>query len=852
MSKNLVIVESPAKAKTIEKFLGKDFLVKSSYGHVRDLSKAQIGIEIENDFKPIYEITADKVKTVNELKKLAKEAEVVWLASDEDREGEAISWHLKEALGLKDDKIKRIVFHEITKTAILNAIENPRGIDINLVDAQQARRVLDRLVGYEISPILWKKVKPALSAGRVQSVAVRLIVEREDEIRNFKVSFSYRVTAIFDVNSGNKSDNKNNLLTAELSKRFEKKEQAVEFLTDCIKAGFTVSDVETKPAKKSPAPPFTTSTLQQEASRKLGFPVAITMVVAQQLYESGLITYMRTDSVNLSNMAISMAKNEIESLYGADYVKTRKYTTKTKGAQEAHEAIRPTYMNNQTITGDSSQKRLYELIWKRTIASQMSDAILEKTNITIDISNRKENFIARGEVIIFDGFLKVYLESNDDEEEEQKGLLPKVKAGEKLHLNESTAIQSYTQQPPRYTEASLVKKLEELGIGRPSTYAPTISTIQKREYVVKEDKIGIERQIEVITLKDSKLKETKKTEKTGFDKGKLSPTDIGTIVNKFLVQHFSGILDYNFTANVEIDFDKIADGDIKWTKVIKDFYTPFHKQVEDTLETSERASGERLIGVDPVSGRNVYVRLGRYGAMAQIGEAKTEEKPKFAGLKKGQSIDSITLEEAMELFKMPRTVGMFEDTEMTVAIGRFGPFVKHGAVFYSLTKTDDPYEVTEERCIELIKSRRIYNETKAELNKHFPKTMGVYEEEDVIVAIGKFGPYITHNKTNFSIPRSVDLMTLTLADAIEYIKGNKKKTSENVIKDFTENNDVKVLNGRYGAYIKIGKDNYKIPKDKTATDLTLEDCLKIAEETGSTSKTKRVVKKKAVAKTKQK
>jgi len=852
MSKNLVIVESPAKAKTIEKFLGKDFLVKSSYGHVRDLSKAQIGIEIENDFKPIYEITADKVKTVNELKKLAKEAEVVWLASDEDREGEAISWHLKEALGLKDDKIKRIVFHEITKTAILNAIENPRGIDIHLVDAQQARRVLDRLVGYEISPILWKKVKPALSAGRVQSVAVRLIVEREDEIRNFKTSYTYRVTAIFDVNLENKSDIKNNVLTAELSKRFEKKEQAVDFLTDCIKAGFTVSDVETKPAKKSPAPPFTTSTLQQEASRKLGFPVAKTMVVAQQLYESGLITYMRTDSVNLSNLAISMAKNEIESLYGEDYVKTRKYATKTKGAQEAHEAIRPTYMNNQTISGDSSQKRLYELIWKRTIASQMSDAVLEKTNITIDISNRKENFIARGEVIIFDGFLKVYLESNDDEEEEQKGLLPKVKAGEKLLLKESTAIQSYTQQPPRYTEASLVKKLEELGIGRPSTYAPTISTIQKREYVVKEDKIGIERQLEVITLKDSKLKETKKTEKSGFDKGKLSPTDIGTIVNKFLVQHFSGILDYNFTANVEIDFDKRADGDIKWTKVIKDFYTPFHKQVEDTLETSERASGERLIGVDPVSGRNVYVRLGRYGAMAQIGEAKTEEKPKFAGLKKGQSIDSITLEEAMELFKMPRTVGMFEDTEMTVAIGRFGPFVKHGAVFYSLTKTDDPYEVTEERCIELIKSRRIYNEAKAELNKHFPKTMGVYEEEEVIVAIGKFGPYITHNKTNFSIPRSVDLMNVTLADAIEYIKGNKKKTSENIVKEFTENNDVKVLNGRYGAYIKIGKDNYKIPKNKTAADLTLEDCLKIAEETGSTSKTKRVVKKKAVAKTKQK
>ncbi len=849
MSKNLVIVESPAKAKTIEKFLGKDFLVKSSYGHVRDLSKTQIGIEIKNGFNPLYEITPDKVKTVSELKKLAKAAEVVWLASDEDREGEAISWHLKEALGLKDDKIKRIVFNEITKTAILNAIENPRGIDINLVDAQQARRVLDRLVGYEISPILWKKVKPALSAGRVQSVAVRLIVEREDEIRNFKVSFAYRVTAIFDINT----QGKNNVLTAELSKRFETREQAIKFLTDCIKASFTVSDVETKPAKKSPAPPFTTSTLQQEASRKLGFPVAKTMVIAQQLYEAGYITYMRTDSVNLSNLAISMAKDEIEELYGKDYVKTRKYTTKSKGAQEAHEAIRPTYMNNQTVDGDSSQKRLYELIWKRAIASQMSDAILEKTAITIDISKREEKFVARGEVIIFDGFLKVYLESNDDEDEEQKGLLPAVKAGEKLQLNESNAVQSYTQQPPRYTEASLVKKMEELGIGRPSTYAPTIYTIQKREYVVKEDKIGIERAVDVITLKDSHIKETTKIEKSGFDKGKLSPTDIGTIVNKFLVQHFGSILDYNFTADVEIDFDKIAQGKKKWNKMIHDFYVPFHKQVEDTLAISERVSGERLIGVDPASGNNVWVRLGRYGAMAQIGDSKKDEKPKFAGLKKGQSIDSITLDEALELFKLPREVGKFEDNEMTVAIGRFGPFIKHGANFYSLTKNDDPYDVTKERCIDLIKAKRIANAAKDELNKHFPKTLGALEEIDVVVSIGKYGPYITYNSKNYPVPRNTDLLTLTLGDAIEYINGTKKKNSERIIKEFSDNDNVKVLNGRYGAYINIGKDNFKIPKEITPAELTLEDCLKIAKENGSTpsSKAKKApAKKKPVAKTK--
>ncbi len=849
MSKNLVIVESPAKAKTIEKFLGTDFTVKSSFGHVRDLSKKNISIDIENNFQPLYEISPDKVKIVNELKKLAKEAETVWLASDEDREGEAISWHLMEALNLKENKVKRIVFHEITKTAILHAVENPRALDIHLVNAQQARRVLDRLVGYELSPVLWKKVKPALSAGRVQSVAVRLIVEREDEIRGFLTTSFYKVIGIFDVQTSDKKTT----ITADLSKRFEKKEEAVLFLNDCIKSTFTVAEVETKPAKKSPAPPFTTSTLQQEASRKLGFPVGKTMMVAQQLYEAGHITYMRTDSVNLSNMALAMAKKEIESLFGEDYVKIRKYATKTKGAQEAHEAIRPTYMSNQTVSGDATQKRLYDLIWKRSIASQMSDALLEKTNITIDIDNRSEKFVAKGEVIKFDGFLKVYLESNDEDEddENQKGLLPPVKKGEKLLLNECNATQSFTLHPPRYTEASLVKKLEDLGIGRPSTYAPTISTIQKREYVVKEDRDGDIRKFDQITLKNKVIKEIVKTEKTGFEKSKLFPTDIGSVVNRFLVLHFESILDYNFTAAVEKDFDEIADGQMVWNEMIKNFYKPFHETVEKTLKESERAKGERLLGVDPKTKKNVYVRIGRFGAMAQIGEAKDEEKPTFAGLKKGQSLDTITLEQALELFNLPRTTGTFEDIEMVVAIGRFGPYVRHDGKFYSLIKTDDPYEVSEERCIEIIKAKRITDGAKAEISKHFPKTLGDYEKEVVVVNIGRFGPYITYNKSNFPIPRSQDILALTLEEAIEYIKGNKKKSAEKSIKEFPENSDVKVLSGRYGAYIKIGKDNFKIPAGKEANELTLTDCLEIAKESGKTIKkapAKKVAAKKAAPK----
>lgn len=767
MIKNLVIVESPAKAKTIEGFLGKDFTVKSSFGHVRDLSKKQLGVDIEHDFKPKYEISGDKVKLVKELKKLASEAEVVWLASDEDREGEAISWHLTEALGLDKSKTRRIVFHEITKSAITEAIQNPRGIDKNLVDAQQARRVLDRLVGFEISPVLWRKVKPALSAGRVQSVAVRLIVEREEEIKAFKSSYNYRVTATFVI-PGEEGQPK---IAAELSRRFPEKPEALGFLNTCVGANYQVADTETRPAKKSPAPPFTTSTLQQEASRKLGFSVAKTMMVAQQLYEAGKITYMRTDSVNLSSLAINMAKEEITSLYGEKYVKTRQYATRSKGAQEAHEAIRPTYMNHREISGDASQKKLYDLIWKRTIASQMSDAELERTTVTISISKSPEKFVAKGEVIKFDGFLKVYLESTDDENtDSEEGMLPPLKTGQPLSLIEMLATQKFSQQPPRYTEASLVKKLEELGIGRPSTYAPTISTIQKREYVVKEDRSGIQRSFDLLKLKNEKITETVKTETSGQEKNKLFPTDIGSLVTSFLVQYFENILDYNFTANVEKEFDEIAQGQKVWNQMIREFYYPFAKQVKETLEKSEKVKGERLLGTDPDSGKNVYVKIGRFGPMVQIGESEDTEKPRFASLKKGQSIESLTLQEAMKLFDFPRTIGEYEDAEMTVAIGRFGPYVKHKSAFYSLAKTDDPASVDAERAVELIEEKR-------------------------------------------------------------------KKEKERVIRIFEEDSDVQVLNGRYGPYIAIGKSNYRIPKSTDPASLTLEQCREIAAKSDAAPKT---------------
>ncbi len=760
MAKNLVIVESPAKAKTIEKFLGKDFTVKSSFGHVMDLSKKNLGVDIENGFIPNYEISSDKKKVVSELKKLSKDAETVWLASDEDREGEAISWHLVNALKLDESKTKRIVFHEITKTAILNAIENPRGINKKLVDAQQARRVLDRLVGFELSPLLWKKVKPALSAGRVQSVAVRLIVEREEEIKNFKVTSSYKVTAKFEIDS-KKGKTK---LVAELPKKFKTKEEAIKFLEQCIAAEFTIAKIEKKPGKKSPAPPFTTSTLQQEASRKLGFSVGNTMRVAQQLYESGKITYMRTDSLNLSNLALGMAKEQITELYGEKYVKTRKFTTKIKGAQEAHEAIRPTYMNNKTAGKDASQKKLYELIWKRTIASQMSEAQLEKTVVTIDISTTKEKLVAKGEVIKFDGFLKVYLESTDDENgEDQKNVLPPLNKGEKLQLDEMIADERFTKFPPRYNEASLVKKMEELGIGRPSTYAPTISTIQKREYVIKEDRFGKNRNYDVIILKNEKITEKVKSEKTGFEKAKLFPTDIGALVNKFLLQYFDNIMDYNFTASVEKEFDEIADGQKKWNEMIKEFYGPFHSKIENTLETAKKFSGEKLLGKDPKTGLNIFVKIGRFGPMVQMGDAESEDKPRFAGLKKTQSIETVTLEEALELFKFPRNIGEFEGKEITVAIGRFGPYVKHNNLFFSLQKTDDPLSVIRERAIEIIEEKR-------------------------------------------------------------------QKDKENTIREFDKDPTVKVLKGRFGAYIKIKTKNFKIPKGTDPEKLSLEDCLKISED----------------------
>ncbi len=760
MTKNLVIVESPAKAKTIEKFLGKDFIVKSSFGHVMDLSKKNLGVDIENGFIPNYEISVDKKKVVSELKKLSKDAETVWLASDEDREGEAISWHLVNALKLDENKTKRIVFHEITKTAIVKAIENPRSIDKKLVDAQQARRVLDRLVGFELSPLLWKKVKPALSAGRVQSVAVRLIVEREEEIKNFKVTSSYKVIAKLEIdNSKGKTK-----FTAELPRRFKTKKEAIDFLERCKNAEFTISKVEKKPGKKSPAPPFTTSTLQQEASRKLGFSVGNTMRVAQQLYESGKITYMRTDSVNLSNLALGMAKEQITNLYGEKYVKTRKFSTKIKGAQEAHEAIRPTYMNNKTAGADASQKKLYELIWKRTIASQMSEALLEKTNVTIDISTTEEKLIAKGEVIKFDGFLKVYLESTDDENgEDKKNVLPPLNKGEKLQLDKMIADERFTKYPPRYTEASLVKKMEELGIGRPSTYAPTISTIQKREYVVKEDRAGKNRNYDVIILKNEKITEEVKSEKTGFEKSKLFPTDIGGIVNKFLLQYFDNIMDYNFTANVEKEFDEIAAGQKEWNKMIKEFYGPFHSKIENTLETAKKFSGEKLLGTDPKTGLNIFVKIGRFGPMVQMGDTESEDKPRFAGLKKDQSIETVTLEEALELFKFPRNIGEFEEKEMTVAIGRFGPYVKHNSLFFSLSKTDDPIMVTKERAIEIIEAKRL-------------------------------------------------------------------KDKENTIREFDEDPTVKVLKGRFGAYIKIKTKNFKIPKGTDPEKLSLKDCLKISDD----------------------
>jgi DNA topoisomerase-1 len=780
MAKNLLIVESPAKAKTIEGYLGKDFTVKSSYGHIRDLVKSEDAIDIANNFKQKYEVPADKKQVVSELKKLAKEAEMVWLASDEDREGEAISWHLFETLDLKDAQTKRIVFHEITKPAILKAIETPRKIDYNLVNAQQARRVLDRLLGFELSPVLWKKVKPSLSAGRVQSVAVRLIVDREREINKFKSEAAFKIVAIFG--KGKEA------FKAELPERFAKQEDAEKFLQDCIAADFDVKSLDTRPAKRSPAAPFITSTLQQEASRKLGYSVARTMQVAQRLYESGYITYMRTDSVNLSELALNSAASEIVSAFGEKYHLQRRYKTKNASAQEAHEAIRPTYFNNHTIEGESAEKRLYELIWKRAISSQMSEAQFEKTTAKISVSTRNEDLVANGEVMKFDGFLKVYLESQDDEDEAQQdgenSMLPPLTKGQRLALQEMSATERFSRPAARYTEASLVKKLEELGIGRPSTYAPTISTIQNRGYVVKEEREGKQRNFRVLTLKAGSIIKEEKTENTGAERGKLFPTDIGAVVNDFLVQYFKDIVDFNFTASVEKQFDEIAQGMKEWTAMLHDFYNPFHKEVENTIEKADKATGERELGAHPESGKKVSVRIGRFGPFVQVGESATEEneeKPLYASLRNGQSIETISLEEALELFKLPKVVGEYEGKVMKVAIGRFGPYISHNSAFVSLPKEIDPHDVTEEQAIELINLKR-------------------------------------------------------------------KKDAEKLIKAFDEDPDVKVLNGRWGPYIEFGKLNVKIPKDKDPLTLTYEECKALADATPKDAKKGRFGKTAAAAK----
>lgn len=757
MSKNLVIVESPAKAKTIEKFLGKDFHVLSCFGHIRDLPKNRLSIDTEHGFEPEYEISSDKKSLIAQLNKAAKESDFVWLASDEDREGEAIAWHLDKVLKLDPAKTKRIVFNEITKTAILNAIQNPRELDYALVDAQQARRVLDRLVGYEISPLLWRKVRSNLSAGRVQSVAVRLVVEREEEIKNFKEDSSFRVTASFGG------------FTAELNTRFQSKEETAAFLDSCRNAQFSVDALEQKPSKRSPAAPFTTSTLQQEASRKLGFSVSKTMMVAQQLYENGLITYMRTDSVNLSSLAINMAKEHIIEAYGERYSRPRNFSTKTKGAQEAHEAIRPTQMSRTSISGDASQVRLYDLIWKRAIASQMAEAEIEKTQINIAVSGHKEYFVAKGEVVMFDGFLKVYTESKDDETPEtssvDEGRLPALRQGETLTLKRMGAREIFTQHSPRYSEASLVKKLEELGIGRPSTYAPTISTIIKREYVVKEDRPGRVRPYVALELTATGVKENLLQENTGAEKAKLFPTDVGVLVNQFLMKYFDRIMDYGFTAEVEKQFDAIAQGKMQWNKMIASFYQPFHAQVENTAQTSEKVSGERLLGKDPVSGEPIYVKLGRFGPVVQKGDTKDNAKPTFAGLKKGMSIENVTLEDALDLFKLPRTVGQYEGQDIVAAIGRFGPYLRFKGSFVSIPKTEDPLTIDLNTAIGLI-------EAKAEAERK--KLIRSFDEEPSLQVLnGRFGPYISFENKNYKIAKGTDAEALTLEDCRRIIAEEK-------------------------------------------------------------------------------
>ncbi|MEE1944173.1 type I DNA topoisomerase [Pedobacter sp. KR3-3] len=849
MAKNLLIVESPAKAKTIEGYLGKDFLVKSSYGHIRDLVKGDMGIDISNDFSQTYEVPADKKQVVTELKKLAKEAEMVWLASDEDREGEAISWHLFETLGLKEANTKRIVFHEITKPAILKAIETPRTIDYNLVHAQQARRVLDRLVGFELSPVLWKKVKPSLSAGRVQSVAVRLIVDREREVNQFNATAAFKITAQFSTGKGRE------IVKAELPQRFEKAADAEKFLQDCVNANFSVSNLEVRPAKRNPAAPFTTSTLQQEASRKLGYSVARTMQIAQKLYESGKITYMRTDSVNLSETAIAAAAAEIKSAYGQQYHQPRVYKTKTAGAQEAHEAIRPTYFNQHTAGSDNAEKRLYELIWKRAIASQMSEAIFEKTTANIHINTRKEELIAEGEVLKFDGFLKVYLESTDEEEDDNddNNLLPPLTKGQTLLLKEMAAVERFSRPPARYTEASLVKKLEELGIGRPSTYAPTISTIQNRGYVVKEDRDGKKRNFVSMVLADGNISKQTKTEVTGAEKAKLFPTDIGEVVNDFLVEHFKGIVDFNFTAKVEKQFDEIAQGLQEWTKMLHSFYKPFHTEVETTLETADRANGERLLGVDPVSGKNVYAKVGRYGPLVQIGDLTDDEndKPRYASLLKSQSVGTVTLEEALDQFKLPFQLDDYQDKEVSVGVGRFGPYVKWGDAFISIPKNEDPLTVDMDRAIEIIQEKMSADAPVAQ-----------YQNRPVTKGTGRFGPFIKWNDLFINVPRAYNFENLSQRDIEELITKKIEKENNRFIQQWTDEK-IAIENGRWGPFIRFGKEMLKLGNNSatkqkyTAEELasiSLEDVKKLivaqVPDAFEPKKKKAPAKKKTVAKKK--
>ena len=817
---DLVIVESPAKAKTIEKYLGDGFKVLSSYGHVRDLPERDLSVDVENGFEPTYIVPDDKKARLKDLQKEADKAGTVWLATDEDREGEAISWHLKEALKLPADKVKRITFNEITKKAVTEAIANPRGIDVHLVDAQQARRVLDRLVGYELSPVLWRKVKPSLSAGRVQSVAVRIIVEREREILDFNGKSAFRITAQLNTEKGA-------AVKAELPNRFASEEEAMAFLQGCIGAAYTVAAVEKKPGKRTPAAPFTTSTLQQEASRKLGYGVDRTMRIAQGLYEQGHITYMRTDSVNLSDLAIDAAREQIGSQYGERYSKPRKYASKTKGAQEAHEAIRPTDMRVRNAGADRDAERLYDLIWKRTIASQMADAELEKTIVDIEIqapslSGVEGRFLkAQGEVILFDGFLKVYMEGRDDEDsEEQEGLLPEMRQGEQLGLREMSATQRFDRPAPRYTEASLVKKLEELGIGRPSTYAATISTVLNKGYVVKENREGVQRPYRILALAGGRITDTTASETVGAEKQKLFPTDIGMVVNDFLVEHFPTVVDLHFTAKVEEEFDVIAEGKENWREMIARFYKPFHETIGTVKDTADRATGARELGVDTASGKRVYARIGRFGPMIQIGEAEDEEKPRFASLRKDQSIQTISFEEAMDLFKLPRTLGNHEGEDVIVGVGRFGPYVKLGNTFASLSAEDDPLAIDLRRAVELVDQKKVANAT---------RDLGEYQGETIVQGRGRFGPFVKFGKLYANIPKGEDPAMVTLERAIELIQAKQSGARQNVIKEF-EGSAIQVLEGRYGPYITDGSKNAKIPEGKEPKDLTLEEVTRLISE----------------------